>query len=199
MPWDRELQVLEESIRNLNAQYDSFLYGSSARPPIENRRRVNAMIRRLSGTQADTAADRFRFTTLQGRYNTLCERWDRLQGEKEAGRRPGVYGHFTLSGPIAAAGAPFSSNARPAASVEPKEAPGPHAAERDLFVKFIEAKKAKGEDVGGYEFERFLEDLAREREKIQEHFQGAEVEFDVTERDGRVRLVARRKEVGKGR
>src|SRR6266568_5352888 len=111
MPWERELQVLEASIRNLNAQYDSFLYGSSARPPIENRRRVNAMIRRLSGAEADSAADRFRFTTLQGRYNTLCERWDRLQGEKEAGRRPGVYGHFTHSNPIASGGA-FSPNVR---------------------------------------------------------------------------------------
>ena len=199
MPWERDLQVLEEAIRNLNAQYDAFLYGSSARPPLENRRRIHSMIRRLSGSEPDTSAERFRFTTLQGRYNTLCERWDRLQAEKEAGRRPGVYGHFTRSGSIAATGALFSPNARPAESVEPEEAPGPHAAERDLFVKYIEAKKAKGEDVGGYEFERFSEHLAREREKIQEHFQGADVEFDVTERDGRVRLVARRKEVGKGR
>src|SRR5712692_276136 len=148
MPWERDLQVLEEAIRNLNAQYDAFLYGSSARPPLENRRRIHSMIRRLSGLEADTAAERFRFTTLQGRYNTLCERWDRLQAEKEAGRRPGVYGHFTRSGPITAAGALFSPNARPAASVEPEEAPGPHAAERDLFVKYIEAKKANGEDVG---------------------------------------------------
>jgi len=194
MPWESDLHVLEEAIRNLNAQYDSFLYGSSARPPIENRRRVNAMIRRLSGTEADTSADRFRFTTLQGRYNTLCERWDRLQGEKEAGRRPGVYGHFTRSGSEAAGDAPFPPNARPPASVEPEETPGPPAAERDLFEQYIEAKKAKGEDVGGIEFQRFSDDLAREREKIREHFQGAEVEFGVTERDGRVRLVARKKE-----
>src|SRR5260370_23554629 len=106
------------------------------------------MIRRLSGLEADTAAERFRFTTLQGRYNTLCERWDRLQGEKEAGRRPGVYGHFTPSGSTTAAGALFSSNTRSAASVEPEEAPGPRAAERDLFVKYIEANKARGEDIG---------------------------------------------------
>ena len=52
MPWERELEVLESSIRNLNAQYDAFLYGSSSKPPVEIRRRVNAMIRRLAGQRA---------------------------------------------------------------------------------------------------------------------------------------------------
>lgn len=194
MPWDRDLQALEDGIRGLNAQYDAFLYGSSAKPPVESRRRIHAMIRRLAAAEADSAAERFRFTTLQGRFNILCERWDRLQTEKEAGRRPGVYGHFTPLG-TASSGrtAPFVPNAAPSASVDSEGGPRPPSAERDLYEKYIEARRAKGEDVGGHDFERFAQNLERERAKIRNHFQGAEIEFDVTERDGRVRLVARKK------
>jgi len=98
MPWDRELYVLEEAIRRLGAEYDAFFYGSVSKPPVESRKHVEQMIRQLGGMAADSAADRYRFSTLQGRYNALCDRWERLQEEKEAGRRPGLYGHFTDGG-----------------------------------------------------------------------------------------------------
>ena len=199
MPWERELEVLESSIRNLNAQYDAFLYGSSSKPPVEIRRRVNAMIRRLAGQEADTAADRFRFSTLQGRYNTLCERWDRLQQEKEAGKRPGVYGHFMPSSAMPSSAAQVFSreeppNARTAASVEPDgDTAAAAAPDRVLYQKYIEAKKNLGEDVGGYDFARFAESLKSQREKLRGRFGSAEIEFDVAERDGKIRLVARPK------
>jgi len=38
--WERELRVLNEAIRRLNAEYDAFLFGSVPKPPIESRRRV---------------------------------------------------------------------------------------------------------------------------------------------------------------
>ena len=44
-------------------------------------------------------SDRYQLSTLQGRYSTLCERWERLQAEKEAGRRPGVHGGFSTPEP----------------------------------------------------------------------------------------------------
>ena len=188
MPWERDLQALESAIRDLNAQYDAFLFGSSPRPPVEIRRRVQMLIRRLSGEEADSAAERFRFTTLQGRYNTLCERWDRLQAEKEAGRRPGVYGHFTR---LPAADFEPRPNARPPVSVEEPETPAGQDSVRDLFERYIAAKRARGEDVAGLDFEHFAAKLARERERLKGQFGGAEIEFDVIERDGRVRLVAR--------
>src|SRR6185295_20088834 len=65
MGWDRELQALEDALRNLNAQYDAFLYGSSHRPPLEIRRRIGQQIQRLSHTESESSAERFRFTALQ--------------------------------------------------------------------------------------------------------------------------------------
>lgn len=203
MAWDRELAAIEDSLRNLNAQYDAFLYGSSHKPPVENRRRLGQRIRRLSTTEADSSAERFRFSALQVRYNTLCERWDRLQSEKEAGRRPGIYGHFVRledreperppDRPNVRATASDGPNVRATASVEEKAALSGREPERGLFERYVEARRARGEDVAGLRFDRFIETLAEQRARLKETFGEAEIVFDVAERDGKIRLVAKPK------
>jgi hypothetical protein len=186
MPWDRELHVLEEAIRRLNAEYDAFLYGSVTKPPVETQRHVREMIRRLNANPSDSAADRFRFSTLQGRYNALLERWERLQSEKEAGRRPGLYGHFASAPSPSPANAPAVSSVRNGEDVSA-------LGQSDLYERYLEAKKLRGEDVSGYSRERFLESLEKQREKLRQQFGEDQIEFDVAEREGRIRLVARRK------
>jgi hypothetical protein len=193
--FDRELRVLEEALRRLNAEYDGFLYGSAPKPPVTTRRHVEEMVRRLNASEDMSAADRYRFATLQGRFFSLTERWDRLQGEKEAGRRPGLYGHFRETGGRAPAAGP---NAAAAASVQEERrrvsAEGPATdPDRELFDRYVAARKARGEDVSGYRLEGFLEGLERERRKVRERLGGEDILFDVVERDGRVRLVARKK------
>lgn len=197
MVWDRELAELETAIRQLDAGYDAFLYGSGAKPPLEARRRVDSLVRKLNGLTPETAADGFRLSALQTRYNTLCERWDRLQSEKESGKRPGIYGRITHS--ASDEFSPPHPNAAAPASVEPRgEAFSPRGetggeTERELFERYVGAKKIKGEDVRGYDFARFAETLEREREKLKQRLGAVDIEFDLTERDGRVKLVARRK------
>jgi hypothetical protein len=197
MSWDSELQGLENALRNLNAQYDAFLYGSSHKPPVEIRRRVGQKIRRLSTTESESSAERFRFQALQVRYNALCERWDRLQTEKEAGRRPGIYSHFVRLGGSGTERPPARPNTPTAASVREDEETDTRLLEdpeHELFRRYIEAKRVRGEDVADLRFDRFAEKLAEQREKLREHFGDAEIVFDVAERDGRIRLVAKPRE-----
>lgn len=193
--FDRELRVLEEAMKRLNAEYDGFLYGSVPRPPIPTRRHVEEMLRRLNASEDMSAADRYRFSTLQGRFTSLTERWDRLQAEKESGRRPGLYGHFREAGAaIGPAVRPDGANAAAPGSVQEERRPVPEGgADRELFERYVAARKARGEDVSGYRLEGFLEGLERERRKVRERFGEGDILFDVTERDGRVRLVARKK------
>jgi hypothetical protein len=188
--WERELEVLEEAIRRVNAEYDAFLYGSASRPPVESRKRVDQMIRRLSGVTFDAAADRYRFATLQGRYTALTERWERLQGEKESGRRPGLYQHFVPGGQGSPpTGAPNAARSR---SVEASGAGA--RSDRQLFEAYLEARRARGESVDGYQFEKFTEGLARERARLKERLGTEDVVFEVAEREGKVKLIAKRGE-----
>jgi hypothetical protein len=196
--FDRELEVLAEAIRRLSAEYDAFLYGGANRPPTESRKHVDQMIRKLSAASLDAAADRYRFSTLQGRYTAMLERWDRLQGEKESGRRPGLYGHFApgAGGAPPRAGAAAGPeaealNAAASASVNAAETRA-SSGDRSLFQRYLDARKARGESVEGYEFEQFAANLAQERSKLKAKLGTDEVVFDVAERDGKVKLVARR-------
>jgi len=194
--FERELRVLEEALRRLSAEYDAFLYGTVPKPPVQTRRNVEEMVRRLNASEDMSAAERYRFSTLQGRFSALCDRWEKLQGEKEAGRRPGIYGHFREGGggpPGHSAPAP---NAGKPASVQEERRAAPPEPDRELFDRYVAARKARGEDVSGYRLEGFVEGLERERRKVRERLGEGEILFEVTERDGRVRLVAKKKPRG---
>lgn len=195
MAWERELNVLEEAIRRLNVEYDAFLYSPAARPPsVQSRKHIEQMIRQLSAESPESAADRFRFQMLQGRFSSLGERWERLQLEKEAGRRPGLYGHFASDG-----SAPGSRPDRVSAGAANAGTPAPVQeerrdgdAERQLYQRYLAARKAKGENMEGYGFERFAESLDRQRKQLTERMGTSDIVFDVAERDGKVKLIARR-------
>jgi len=187
--WEREFSVLNEAIRRLNAEYDAFLFGSVAKPPAESRRHVEEMFRRLTMTPSDSAAERYQLSSLQGRYYSLCERWERLQAEKEAGRRPGIHGSFTSAPGEASAS---RANVPGPASVEPDRGAGA-ARDQELFERYVAARTSRGEDVAGLKLEAFLGRLAEERKKLRDRTGAAEVEFDVVEREGRIKLIARPK------
>lgn len=192
MPWEQDLAQLERAIAALSAEYDAFLYGSTTKPPDASRKHVERMVRKLAGQEPETSADRFRFSTIQGHWSMLLDRWERLSAEKEAGRRPGLYGHFRPSRGAGEAPRSPVPNVPAPASVEGGREPAPDP-RRALFEKYLSAKKARGEPAEGFDFERFADSLEREKNRLRERFGTVEVEFDVAERDGRVKLVARKK------
>jgi hypothetical protein len=185
--WEREFAVLSEAIRRLNAAYDAFLFGSVAKPPTESRKHVEEMFRRLTVSPSESAAERYQLSSLQGRFYSLCERWERLQAEKEAGRRPGIHGGFSSTSAEPSASRP---NAAASASVEPDRGAGARV-DRELFERYLAARRNRGEDVAGVRFEAFVGRLAEEREKLRDRLGAQEIEFDVVEREGRIKLVAK--------
>lgn len=190
MTWDRELRVLDQAIRRLNAEYDAFIFGSVARPPLESRRHVEEMFRRLGQSPSDSAADRYQLSSLQGRFSSLCERWERLQAEKEAGRRPGSPVGFSPVHPGSSAGA---SNAPAPGSVEAGREGG-SSRDRQLFERYVAARGKLGEETSGFRLEAFLARLEEERVRLRARLGITEVDFDVVERDGKIKLVAKPKQ-----
>jgi hypothetical protein len=196
MSGEADLQALERAIAAVNAEYDAFLYGTGARPPVDSRKKVERLIRVMGAQEQESAAERYRFSTLQGRWNALCERWERLQTEKEAGRRPGLYGHFRPAADGAhGEGSRGGLNERVSAFVSEDGERDSVAVERRraLFEKYVAARRAAGDDGPTPEFDRFSDSLDRESKRLRERFGGAEVEFEVTEREGKIKLVAKPK------
>ncbi len=83
---DRDLKTLEVELRRLEAEYNMYFAGRLPRPPVESRRRVAGLVRQLDRQRLSNYAERFRFTTLQSRFQTFTDLWDRGLRAKEEGR-----------------------------------------------------------------------------------------------------------------
>lgn len=87
---DRDLKTLEAELRRLEAEYNMYFAGRLPRPPVETRRRVTGLVRQLDRQRLNNYAERFRFTTLQTRFQTFVDLWDRGLRSREEGR-PGPF------------------------------------------------------------------------------------------------------------
>jgi hypothetical protein len=90
---DRELGLLETELKRLEAEYNMYFAGRLPRPPWETRGRVHAMVRRLDNAHIPNTGARFRFSTLQSRFQTFADLWDRGLKAKEEGR-PGPFANL---------------------------------------------------------------------------------------------------------
>lgn len=177
MPLDREFNVLEQAITRMTRDYEAFLFGTGGRLPVESRKKVEGMLRALDAQQIDSQADRYRLNSLTGRFNAECERLERILRDKEEGR-----------GRFARPGAASGPNARPSVSVKPPAAKSP---DQELFERYVDARKSRGEEVSRLSFDKFKDLLAGERAKLLARTGKADWEFDLAADAERVRLVAR--------
>jgi hypothetical protein len=90
MDLDHELMTLEGELKRLEAEYNMFFAGRLPRPPWETRGRVDAMVKRLDRAHISNTGDRFRFNTLQTRFQTFADLWERGLRAREEGR-PGPF------------------------------------------------------------------------------------------------------------
>ena len=86
----RDLDALEVELKKLEAEYNMFFSGRAPRPPLETRKRVEALVKRLDREYIETGGDRFRFQSLQARFQKFIELWDRGLRAREEGR-PGPF------------------------------------------------------------------------------------------------------------
>jgi hypothetical protein len=180
----RELTLLEAELRRLETEYNMFFAGRLQRPPWETRSRVEGMVKRLDRAHIGNYGERFRFTTLQSRFMTFIDLWDRGLRAREEGR-PG----------------PFVQPQRPPEPAPPRK-PGDrivHVATfsdpavemdkvQDLYERLVEARREVGQDP--IPFHRFA-DLIRTQVTSLKDQGSSEVAFRVAMKDGKVNFTAR--------
>ena len=180
-----DIKQLAIDLKKLEAEYNMFFAGRSPRPPWETRGRVDALIRRWDRRHIETSADRFRFQTLQSRYATFADLWDRGLRAREEGR-PGPY----------ALPPPKDRKSKREATDEPKVV---HVtAFRDpvqeaekltaLYDSLMDARRKAGEVV--VPFHRFAA-LVKDQVTKLRRAGSAEVSFRVTVKDGKVNFTVR--------
>src|SRR4051812_24169511 len=91
----KDLQALAAGLKQLEAEYNMFFSGRAPRPPLEARGRIAALVKKWDRAYIQSAMDRFQFDTLQRRFQTFADLWDRGLRSREEGRA----GPFALPPP----------------------------------------------------------------------------------------------------
>jgi hypothetical protein len=185
--FDSAFQALEAELRKLEAEYNMFFAGQLPRPPWETRTSVATTAKRLDrGVAAEGSyADKFRLQTLQARFVTFVELWDRGLRAREEGR-PG----------------PFDSRRAPA---RPEEPPPPSTDRvvyvttfadpmdeldklHELYERLTDVRRDLGESQ--VPFHKFAA-LVRQQVKSIRKRGAPEVAFRVAVQDGHIAFTAR--------
>ncbi len=82
---ERELAFLERNLTTLRVDYERFFGGELKRPPVQARRTIEDVLRRVGNAEVEKAAERFRLQSIQSRYNSFAELWDKRMRAKEEG------------------------------------------------------------------------------------------------------------------
>ena len=185
----KDLTRLEGELKRLEAEYNMFFAGRLPRPPVETRGRVAALVKQYDRMHIANTGDRFRFTTLQSRYASLVELWDRGLRSREEGR-PGPFGQ---KAPSADAPQGDSSRIRHVAAFHNPLKEMDKL--KELYESLSEARRETGSEP--VPFSKFTELVKTQVNKFKEAG-GSEVAFRVAIKDGKVNFTAKAVKVGGG-
>ena len=199
---ERDLRALDAALRKLEAEYNMYFAGRSPRPPIESRKRVEQLVTRLDRMYIQNYADRFRFNTLQARFSTFTELWDRGLKSREEGR----HGPFVpprrdepppapakTGEPAGDTGEPALKTGQPArrggSNVESFKDPANEKEKlQHLYDQLVEARRSVGEEA--VPFTKFTDLVQSQVQRLQEKG-NSEVAFKVAVKDGKVSFTAK--------
>ena len=184
---ERDLNGLEAALRRLENEYNMYFGGQLPKPPLDTRRRVEALLRRFDRAYIQSSVDRFRLSTLQSRFSTFAELWDRAMRAREEGR-PGPFSRAVR--PVAAApqgGAPPAEQVVGAVVVS--DVSRDSRAVETLYESLLAARRAVGTEEP-LPFVRFAEIVKGQVEKLQ-RAGSRDVAFRVAVKGGKVAFTAR--------
>jgi len=178
----RDLQTLTADLKRLEAEYNMFFAGRLPRPPWETRGRVEAMIKRWDRGAIQTTGDRFRFETLQSRFQALADLWDRGLRAREEGRS----GPFAPPRPVAIPKQEADNKLlHVTAFKDPvREIDKLHS----LYDSLMDARRQSGDDV--VPFHKFAALVKDQVTKLRQSG-SEEVAFRVALKDGKVNFTVR--------
>jgi hypothetical protein len=178
---EEELGKLEDNIRRLKIEYETYFSGGQPRPPHDTVFRVESAIKKLNDNTARlNFGQRFKFNQLMQKYAVYNDLWRRKLKEKEEGRgRLGAQPR--LAEEKASEGAFRIVCSNPEKEKEKVD---------KLLKAMIEAKRRVGEridNIDPLQFSRFVSEKTRQ---LKESLGCQKVQFSVSVEDGRVKFKA---------
>ncbi len=181
MTVDEELNRLEDDIRRLKIEYETYFSGGTPRPPHDTVSRVEIVVKRYMSDQSKlNFGQRFRFNSLVQKYAVNSELWRRKLKEKEEGRgrfaqQRAVLEQMTTDGSV-------------------KVAVGDPEREKEkvdqLLKAMVDARRRVGERVDNIDPLAFQKFVREKTKQIKESLGCEKVQFSIAVEDGKVKFTA---------
>jgi hypothetical protein len=178
---EEQLVRLEDDIRRLKVEFDTYFNGAAKRPPYDTKGRVETVIKRLADERTLSYAQRYHYNSLVARYTSFMQLWRRTMQEREEGRSSHARRHTTPTPPAEAKPATFVCS-------DPR---GDVQTVRGLYAALVEARRRCGESTEDLSFARFHRMVAEKSEALKTRAGCKRVHFSVAVRDGRVQFKAK--------
>jgi hypothetical protein len=190
---EQAIEQFEIGIKRLKVLYEMFFTGAQKRQPYEQRKLLDSMVRFFANAPVRKYQHRFQLNTLIGRYNTLCELWQKQLRASEMNGRAG-----------AAAAAAAAAGTRPHAPHERRTEDGEQvffaievkdpSAEPDamdaLYKRYLAARQAAS-GRPALKLESFVQQLSKQAQGLRESSGAQSIEFRVVRNGDNVSLKAR--------
>ncbi len=179
---EEELQILETRLTQLRLDYERYFLGSRPREPVMARAEIQKVVIKYSNQAIQNTAQRFKFNSINSRYQAFKRQWDNILRQMEAG---------TYKRDI------FKANIRDRERSAPT--PSKRAADRgvtsalagaELFEKYIESAQACGQKVAGLTPQKLQAVVDKQTSALRQKLGCKDVNFRVVVQAGKVKLKA---------
>jgi hypothetical protein len=171
---DERLMTLDQDIRRFRIDFERFFSGNLPIPPEQRRINITNQIKDLRTERLKTVAHRFRFNSLEAKFNALLVLFNRRLREVELGRKGRRAGEIT------------DVEFDPRSGIVVRESPSDAAAQ--ALFQGLYADRSGGPKA---DFGKFRDYLAKQAAMIRDKTGCQEVSFRVASERGKLKLKAK--------
>jgi hypothetical protein len=180
---DDLLIELDQNLKRLRMEYEQFFMGSAKREPQQLRSKVQKVITKLVNEPPRNSRQKFRFNTLNSKFQVYRQLWGRTVREMEAGtyKRDRFKASLRSRGPD-----------EPVAAASPeKRAPRRAGTGVDqLYAALQSARKKTGESGGGVSQDDLQRVLRKQMDAIRAKHGDVKVKFKVVIENNKAKVKA---------
>ena len=183
MSVEEDLQLLEHKLNALKLDYERYFLGTRPREPVMARAEVQKIIILYSNQPIPNTAQRFKFNSVNSRYQAYKRQWDNILRQMEAG----TYKRDVFRANIRDKERNAGLSEKPAAA---RKGTTSKNAGSQLFDSYVNAAQACGQKVEGLTPQKLQAVVDKQTKALRTKLGCKDVSFRVVVQDGKVKLKA---------
>jgi hypothetical protein len=178
---EEEIKILESRMLQLKLDYEKYFLGTRPTEPAMARSEVQKIVIRFSNTRITNTALRFKFNSLNGRYQAFKRQWDNTLRQIEAG----TYKRHVFKADLRDREREIAPDAKTTGGGAASD-----GQDVDIFDTYRDAMLATGQDTSGLTPAKLQKAIAKQEAALKKKLGCERVHFKVVVQGGKVRLKA---------